>query len=528
MVILIVILNIVVRTSKGTSVPHLRRAPLFAALFAAALAAPGAVGASTPDGERVCPGLNRPDGDGEGTPHDASACPPRLAFEELGVQVEPAPRSGGVLPQGPGAAPSARPGADAVASSPWWTAALQSTYVWQRKLAFDAPYSGPKSLTTSAENGYTLTATLFVGARPWPGGELFVNPEIIQSQELSELHGLAGLSNGEAQKSGGPTATLYRARAFLRQTFALGGEESPVETAPNQLGGAVASRRLVLTVGNFSYADVFDGSSYAHDPRTQFLNWSLMAYGASDYAADVRGYTLGIALEYYLDDWAFRIGRFAVPRQSNGLALDLDLLAHHGDAIEVEHAHVLFGLPGKLRALGFRNEARMGSFRDALGYAAIHGGAPDVANVRREQAKLGFGAGFEQNVLSDVALFGRFSVNDGRTETYEFTEIERSLTMGASMKGARWSRSGDTLGVAWVQNELSADHRAYVTADGAGLFIGDGAIRYRPERILEAYYSLAAFKGFWVTLDAQRVANPAYNADRGPVNIVGCRFHAEY
>jgi hypothetical protein len=170
----------------------------------------------------------------------------------------------------------------------------------------------------------------------------------------------------------------------------------------------------------------------------------------------------------------------------------------------------------------------MGSFRDALRYAATYGGAPDVANVRRDQAKYGLGVGFEQNVAADVGLFGRFSANDGRTETYTFTEIERSITVGGSVKGARWRRGDDTLGVAWVQNELSADHRAYVTADGAGLFIGDGAIRYRPERILEAYYSLAAFKGFWVTVDAQRIANPAYNADRGPVNILGCRFHAEY
>jgi high affinity Mn2+ porin len=448
------------------------------------------------------------------------------AGEAAALSRDAAPAASREPPPDPATAPPPR--ADGGAAPSWWSAAFQSTYVWQRKPSFYAPYSGPKSLLPTAENGYTLTATLFLGARPWPGGEVFVNPEVIQSQELSHLAGLAGLSNGEAQKSGGPEPKLYRARAFLRQTFALGGAASAVEPGPNQLGGTITRRRLVLTAGNFSVADVFDGNAYSHDPRTQFLNWSLMASAASDYAADVRGYTWGAALELYLDDWAVRVGRFALPRESNGLALDPDVFSHHGDLVELEHAHALFGQPGKIRLLGIRNVARMGSFRDALAAAAQGGGAPDVANVRRDQAKNGFGVGLEQSVTSDAGVFARFSVNDGRTETYAFTEVERSLSAGVSVKGTRWRRADDTLGVAWVQNELSAAHRAYVEAGGAGLFIGDGALRYRPERIVEAYYSFAAVKGLWFSLDAQHVDNPAYNADRGPVNILGCRVHLEY
>lgn len=409
-----------------------------------------------------------------------------------------------------------------------WAAAFQATYVWQRKPAFAAAYSGPKSLLPTAENGYTLTATLFLGARPWPGAEIFVNPEVIQSQELSHLTGLAGLSNGEAQKSGGPEATLYGARAFLRQTVALGGDVTAVERGPNQLGGEVASRRLVLTVGNFSVADVFDGNAYAHDPRTQFLNWSFMGYGASDYAADVRGYTWGVSLEYFHDEWAFWLGRFAQPRESNGLAIDFDLLAHHGDSVEIEHGHAIFGQPGRIRVAGFRNQARMGSFRDAVRYAASNGGPPDVANVRRDQAKYGFGVSLEQTVFRDVGAFARISFNDGQTETYAFTEIERSLTAGVSVKGTLWGRQWDTLGVAFAQNDLSAAHRSYVEALGVGLFIGDGGLDYRPERIVEAYYGFRAFEGLWFSVDAQRIQNPAYNAARGPVNILGCRFHAEF
>jgi hypothetical protein len=418
---------------------------------------------------------------------------------------------------------------ETVASPPLWNAGFQSTYILQRKDAFRAPYTGPNSLTTSSETGYTLTSTVYLGVRPWAGAELFFNPETIQSQSLSHLSGLGGLANGENQKGGGATPILYRARAFLRQTIDLGGELSSVESGPNQLGGQVASQRLVITAGNFSWADVFDGNAFSHDARTQFLNWALMSYGAADYAADVRGYTLGLALEYYRDAWAFRIGRFAQPVESNGLTLDLDVLAHYGDTVEIEHGHTFFGQPGKVRVAGFHNFTRMGSFREALRYASANGGVPDVGNVRRNQSKYGFGASLEQNVLPDVGLFARCSSNDGRTETYAFAEIERSVSAGVSIKGGRWRREGDTLGIAWVANGLSDSHRDYLGAGGLGFLIGDGRLEhYRPEQILEAYYSFNAFRGFWVSVDGQHIANPAYNADRGPVNIVGMRVHVEY
>ncbi|GEJ58958.1 carbohydrate porin [Anaeromyxobacter diazotrophicus] len=421
------------------------------------------------------------------------------------------------------------PAGDPAAPPAWWSAGFQSTYVLQRKAGFTAPYTGPNSLTTAPETGYTLTATAFLGARPWAGAELFFNPETIQSQSISHLSGLGGLPNGENQKGGGPTPLLYRARVFLRQTIALGGETSTAEPGPNQFGGEVASRRLVITAGNFSWGDVFDGNAFSHDPRTQFLNWSLMGYGAFDYAADVRGYTWGIAVEYDHDDWAFRLGRFAEPIESNGLALDLDLLDHYGDTVEVEHGHVLFGQPGKVRVAGFRNYSKQGRFRDALQYAAGNGGLPDVAHVRRNQAKLGFGVSLEQSVLREVGVFARFSWADGQTETYSFAEIERSVAAGVSVKGGRWGRAGDTLGVAWVANALSDAHRAYAAAGGLGFLIGDGRLdRYRPEQIVEAYYSFNAFRGLWISVDGQHIENPAYNADRGPVNIVGCRFHVEF
>ena len=409
-----------------------------------------------------------------------------------------------------------------------WNAHFQTTYIWQKKPSFSAPYTGEFSLQPGREKAYTLSATAALGWRPWLGGELYFNPEVVQGIPLSNLRGLGGMTNGEQQKTSGPNPTFYRARLFLRQTLNLGGETSAVESDMNQLAGMVSRRRVVVTAGNLSVIDVFDGSAFAHDPRTQFLNWALLAHGAYDFAADARGYSWGAAIEYYYDDWAVRAGRFAQPAESNGLPLDKNIFKHYGDQIELEHAHTVGRQPGKLRFLAFRNRANMGNFRDALADAPDNGGIPDVSRVRREASKHGFGIGAEQNFTDDVALFGRASWNDGNAETYAFTEIERSASVGAVLKGTTWRRADDRVGVALVRNGLSRAHRDYLAAGGHGAFIGDGQINYRPESIAEAYYSVSIAKGAWLTLDYQRITNPAYNADRGPVNAGSIRVHAQY
>lgn len=409
-----------------------------------------------------------------------------------------------------------------------WNAHFQTTYIWQKKPSFNAPYTGDFSLQPGREKAYTFSATAALGWRPWQGGELYFNPEVVQGVPLSNLRGLGGMTNGEQQKTSGPNPTLYRARLFLRQTWNQGGETSGVESDMNQLAGMVSRRRVVVTAGNLSVIDLFDGSAFAHDPRTQFLNWALLAHGAYDFAADARGYSWGAAVEYFYDDWVLRAGQFMQPAESNGLPLDKNIFKHYGDQIELEHAHTLGQQPGKLRVLAFRNRANMGDFRDALADAPNNGGIPDVSRVRTERSKHGFGLGAEQNITGDVALFGRGSWNDGASETYAFTEIERSVSAGAVVKGTAWHRADDRVGVALVRNGLSKAHRDYLAAGGHGAFIGDGQLNYRPESIFEAYYSVTVAKGAWVTLDYQRIANPAYNADRGPVNVGSIRVHAQY
>jgi carbohydrate-selective porin OprB len=256
------------------------------------------------------------------------------------------------------------------------------------------------------------------------------------------------------------------------------------------------------------------------------MNWAFLTHGAYDFAADARGYSWGAALEYYRDDWAFRAGRFMQPAQSNGLALDRRIGRHYGDQIEIEHAHQLSGRPGQTRLLLFRNHARMGAFDDALAGAA--GAIPDLADVRREQSKRGVALAFEQEVRDDIGIFARASGHDGRTETYAFTEIDQSVSTGVSIKGRAWSRAEDTLGMAVAFNGLRPAHQRYLAAGGLGAFLGDGALNYGRERIGEIYYSLRLARSAWLSLDYQRIVNPGYNRDRGPVSVASARMHLEF
>ncbi|MDL2355510.1 MAG: carbohydrate porin [Pseudomonadota bacterium] len=405
-----------------------------------------------------------------------------------------------------------------------WNAKFQSTYIWQRKDAFAASYSGPNSLAPTAEKSYSFTATAAFGVRPWAGGQLYFDPEVAQGVPLSHLAGLGGMTNGEMARTSGANPTFYRARLFLRQVWGFGGGQGAVESSANQLAGMVDQRRLTLTAGNLSVSDLFDANAYSHDPRTQFINWSIMNQGAYDFAADSRGYTWGAALEYVDAAWALRAGRFAQPRESNGLALDPKILRRFGDQLELEHAHQIGALAGKLRLLVFRNVAIMGDYADALALAA----PPAVADVRRRQAKVGFAIGAEQAVSADAGVFGRASWADGKTETYAFAEIDRSISAGALVKGAGWSRPADSAGVAAVRNSLSPSHRAYLAAGGQGFFLGDGRLAYRPELIAEVFYNFALGKASHIGANWQRIVNPAYNMARGPVSVFSVRLHSDF
>ncbi|MDF5717365.1 MAG: iron uptake porin [Rhizonema sp. NSF051] len=413
-----------------------------------------------------------------------------------------------------------------------WNAHFQGTFIYQYKPGFYARYSGANSLSKTAEDlTYSYSFTGFFGVRLWQGGEFYLNPEISSSIPPTDLLGLGALSNGEDQKSASVPPLLYLARAFLRQTWNLGGEKTFVESGQNQLAKDVTSRRLVLTIGKLSETDLYGPNRFSGSPRTQFFNYAFLNYGAFDYGSNARGYTVGAALEYFLDQWTFRVGRFALTTTSNGATIDYRLYEHFNDAIEIERSYILAGQPGKLRLMGFHDRAVLASFDDALNLWRANGsvGVPLIGNVRRnERDQYGFGIGLEQSLGRDVGLFAFGSWNDGRTENYNYSDIQRSFATGLSIQGNGWGRPRDTVGLGYGLNGIGSSFRQYLAAGGLGAFIGDGRLNYNPENIFEAYYNLSVTKSTTLGFDLQYIVNPGYNSDRGPATFIGFRIHTEF
>ncbi|MDE1147826.1 MAG: carbohydrate porin [Azospirillaceae bacterium] len=407
-----------------------------------------------------------------------------------------------------------------------WSLHGQFTLVEQYHPSFTSPYRGTNSLDPGARGNETTDATLYAGVRLLPGLEFYANPEIDQGFGLSNTLGVAGFPSAEAYKVGEAEPYIRLDRAFFRQTFNLGGETQPLEAGANQLGGSRTADNIVLTAGKFSVTDIFDANTYAHDPRKDFLNWTVVDSGAFDYAADAWGYSYGAAAEWTQSWWTLRAGLFDLSRVPNNKALQRDF-GQYEVVVEAEERHQWAGRDGKVKLLVFQNHANMGSYGDAVRLASLTGTTPDTATVRRYTTRAGFALNAEQQVGDDWGVFLRASANDGSKEAYEFTDVNKSLSVGASLTGARWGRDKDTVGLAGVVNALDADARAYFAAGGLGILVGDGRLSYSTERILETYYSAALWTGINLTVDYQLVANPGYNRDRGPANVLGLRFHAE-
>ena len=404
---------------------------------------------------------------------------------------------------------------------------FQQTIITQYKPSFSAPYSGQNSLLTTSETQSSITSTLFGTARLWKGAEAYFNPEISGGAGLSKTLGVAGFPNGETFRVGSAEPKIYIARLYFKQNFEWGTEKDTIKDDVNQLAGLKSKRYFSIAVGKFGMADFFDGNEFSHDPRTQFMNWALMDNAGWDYPANTRGYTLGATAELGQPTWTLRFAFTLVTTEANMSTWDAKIGRANTQTLEFEKRYQLSGQKGTLRLLAFTNNGKFGNYRDAITQN------PSAPNVDSTQAygrhKYGFGINADQYLTKDFGVFAKASYNDGHTETWFFTEIDRSLTFGAMLKGTSWKRSDDELGLAFIANGLSADHRDYLAAGGYGFLIGDGRLNYSPELIAELYYKVNAFqKKFWLTPDYQFILHPAYNADRGPVNVFGIRAHVEF
>jgi high affinity Mn2+ porin len=427
-------------------------------------------------------------------------------------------------PDAPTPAPLAQV-ADTAGAQPW-TLHVQSTWIDQGHPPFDSPYEGANSLTAESESDRTFSFSIFSGYRLLPGTEVYFDPEFFQGHGLSNTLGMAGFPNGEGVKAAFPNLHYNTSRLYLQQTFGLGGETEKVDNGHNQVADVVDVNRVTLSVGKFAASDFFDDNAYSHDTRVQFMNWALWESAAWDYPADVVGYTAGFVAEWNTRDWTLHYGIFMEPTEPNGAILDKHLLDAHGQILQLDRRYSVGDLTGAVRPFVFWNQAKMGNYADALENPDI---AASLGDSRAYRSKVGLGVSWDQQLAQDLGAFVRLSWDDGRSESFAFTEVDQSLAAGLSLSGAHWGRKADTVGLAGVVNGIDSAHQAYLAAGGVqGLILGDGALSYGPEEIAEAYYSLQAAKWLWISPDFQYAVHPGYNRVRGPVPIYALRVHVDF
>ncbi len=421
----------------------------------------------------------------------------------------------------------------AISQDSFWNrlwVSVQGNFIRQEQPAFDARYSGPNSLQPGAEHATSRVETLYTGFQIAKNLEVLVDIESAGGAGLSNALGVAGFPNMDVVRNPALPETPYFSRAMLHYTIPLSGETTESTRNPLSLASTVPVRRLELRAGKMSTVDFFDLNSIGSDSHLQFMNWAIVNNGAYDYAADTRGYSYGLVAECFAKSWAARFGEMLMPTVANGPTLDWNLARARGENFEFEyHATLIPKHTGVVRALGYVNHADMGSYREAIdGYLSGTDPVPDVTLYRKQgRVKYGFGLNGEQELTSLWRAFGRLGWNDGATESFAYTEIDRTAEVGSDFRGKHWHRSQDKVGAAFVANGISGDHRRYLALGGLGFILGDGGLNYGLEKIFETYYTAHVWRGISVAVDYQHVTNPGYNRDRGPVSVIGFRVHVE-
>jgi high affinity Mn2+ porin len=401
----------------------------------------------------------------------------------------------------------------------------QATFVEQAVAGFPSPYSGENSLGASPRGRETMNATLFAGASPWKGAEIWINPEVGQGAALSDSKGVASYLNAEAPRGGASSPYFRLQRLFLTQTFDLGGASEAVEGDQNVLAGSHDENRVVLTMGKLSVADIFDLNDYSHDSQEDFLNASLLIAGSFDFAGDYSGYTYGGAAEVYEGPWTLRLGVFDLTTTSEDGQLD-GTFGQFQWVVEGERRFSLAGKPGSFKITAFDSRARLGTYAAAVRRGRLDDETPDVNEVQSYRSRAGVSVNVQQQVGADLGFFARAGWANGKVQSFDFADIDRTLSIGAVLSGNRWGRSDDAVGLAGSVNDISSAFKSYLDQGGLGLAIGDGKLPHAgPETVLESFYRWAVSDNVRLTLDYQLIVNPAYNRDRGPVSAFAVRFH---
>lgn len=418
-------------------------------------------------------------------------------------------------------------------TSRYWISG-QANVVLQWHGAFAAQYNGPNSLTNWAQSATTHVLTLYTSYELTHTTEIFADLEDATGSGIGNADGLAGYTNMDSVRLANGVALSkgpYLARLMLRQIIPLTTERVDAERDELHLATSLPARRVEFRVGKFDMVDFFDQNTYGSDPHLQFLNWTVVSNGAYDYAANTRGYTDGALLEYDDHWWTVRFAESLMPKTANGTFLDADIARARSENLELEaRGKRIFNRPGTVRLLSYLNHANMGNYEKAIAEFLDHETTtPDIVATRQQgRHKYGFGLNFEQEIAPNVDAFGRLGWSDGRNESFAYTEDDRTGELGVFAMGKSWHRHNDRAGAAFVRNGIVSAHQEYLALGGLGFILGDGALTYGHEKIVESFYTAHLWRGFSMTYDFQHINNPGYNQARGPVAVSSFRFHTEF
>jgi high affinity Mn2+ porin len=416
----------------------------------------------------------------------------------------------------------------------------QANIIFQSHGPFHSPYEGAHSYLARGEYKTSLLGTLFLGYQlrrdPRTSTDILYDEESSGGRGDSEALGLAGFTNLDVVRNPNLGSVPYTARVQLHQTIGFTDKMVDVSRGPFSLETQAPERRIEFHIGKMSLPDFFDINSIGSDSHLQFMNWTVDNNGAWDYAADTRGYTYAVVSEYYDKQWSARYAIGLMPTVANGPDLDWNLRRASGQNWEVQLNQHLIGslLPedrkSVVRFLGYVNHANMGLYRVANNaYLTGENPTPEItAHEQQGEVKYGFGINAEQEITSNLALFGRFGWNEGQHESFAYTEDDQTFEFGGNYSGRAWSRPYDKVGLTFVTNAIKRDHQAYLKLGGLGFILGDGNLNYAREDIIESYYNLHSWRGLYYALDLQFIDHPGYNQDRGPVLVESVRMHVDF
>lgn len=410
--------------------------------------------------------------------------------------------------------------------NPWWLSG-QVNLIEQAHGSFPAPYTGPNSFLPTSEHALSRVWTIYTGVRLGNGWEALLDVEGAGGSGLSNAFGLAGFTDLDVVRNPTLGNAPYLARLMVRKVIALSNDEVDVTATPLALASRLPARRLEIRAGKLGMVDFFDLNPAGSDSHLQFTNWAIDSNAAYDYAADTRGYTYGVIVEYDTPRWSLRGAEALMPTVANGIVLDWQVAQARGENLEWE---VRPTAAWTLRLLGYANHANIGSYSEAIdAFRSGQDATPDI-EAHREQGRVKYGLGLntDYTLPSGVRLFARAGWNSGDTESFAYTEANDTAALGGDVDGSRWNRPNDRVGLAFASNGLSAEHREYLRLGGLGFLLGDGTLRYGRETILETYYTAHLWRGFYASAGAQFIANPGYNRDRGPVFVQSARLHVDF